>query len=906
MEELGSVYESLLDFAPYFSEQNGRLTFEFGYGTERKSTGSYYTPHELVSELIKSALVPVLEERLKSAKTKKEKENAILSLKVCDPAAGSGHFLLAAAIRLGRELAKIRTGDDEPAPEQMRLAVRDCITHCIYGVDKNPLAVDLCKVALWIEGHSEGKPLTFLDHRIRCGDSLIGVMDLQVLKEGIPDAAFKPVVGDDKVVARSVKQENRKERKGQRPLPFRSKTELQAITQDRSLLMKLADDTPEQIRRKAEAYRKSQSKGTKWWQDNTACHLWTAAFFVKLTQANLQNSRILTTDTVNRYLDTHSIDARFIGTAWALAQSHRFFHWPLEFPEVFTDDGEGGFDCLLGNPPWEQIELAEKEFFMTRDRQIANAPNAASRKRLIEGLSETNYSLWQEFVEAKRSVDSETKFIRASDRYRLSAVGRINSYQIFAGLARDLISRTGRAGIVIPSGIAADDSNKMFFADLTEKRALVSLHDFENRKGIFPAVHRSYKFCLLTVGGKNAAPKGADFAFFLANVSQMKEEDRHLSLSAEDIALLNPNTRTCAIFRRKRDAEITKAIYRRVPVLIDDNKGDGGNPWGISFKQGLFNMASDSHLFRTREELEKDEWKLEGNVFVRGGERYLPLYEAKMIHQHNHRHGSIRYTGHVVGGRHYMEYPSNIDLSNPQFCVMPRFWVSYDEANERSYGWLSNNRWFLCYRRITRSVDFWTSTLGIIPEARTGDTSPVLFIRHRIGPTSVLLLCANFNSFVVNYAARQKVSGVHLDFYHLKQLPVLPLEFYRSDQFRFLMPLVTQNTLFLSYVSYDLTPFAKDCGYDGKPFQWDDQKRLTARCELDAVYFHLYGINRDDVEYIMETFPIVKQKYDEYRTKRVILECYDAMAEAMKTGLPYQTILDPPAADPRVAHLHKE
>jgi hypothetical protein len=226
VEELGSVYESLLDFQPAFNEQPEGIVFELRTGSERKSTGSYYTRPELVRELIESALVPVIQDRLGAAKDgdpareKEKKQQAILSMSVCDPACGSGHFLLAAARRLGRELAKITTGEDEPTPKEFHLAVRDVIAHCVYGVDVNPLAVDLCKLALWLEGHWTGKPLSFLDHRIKLGNSLIGVLDMAVLKEGIPDEAFNGVTGDDKKVASAFKKKNRDERKGQPSLPF--------------------------------------------------------------------------------------------------------------------------------------------------------------------------------------------------------------------------------------------------------------------------------------------------------------------------------------------------------------------------------------------------------------------------------------------------------------------------------------------------------------------------------------------------------------------------------------------------------------------------------------------------------------------------------------------------------------
>jgi N-6 DNA Methylase len=210
VEELGSIYESLLDYHPQVSREP--WSFALAAGSQRKETGSYYTPPELVRELIESALVPAMEARCDAAKTKEEKERALLSLTICDPAAGSGHFLLAAARRVGRELAIIRSSEAEPAPETYRAALRDVIRHCLYAVDKNPLAVDLCKVALWVEGHAPGLPLSFLDHHIRCGDSLVGVFDLDVLKAGIPDAAFKQLTGDDRAVCAELRKRNKRER----------------------------------------------------------------------------------------------------------------------------------------------------------------------------------------------------------------------------------------------------------------------------------------------------------------------------------------------------------------------------------------------------------------------------------------------------------------------------------------------------------------------------------------------------------------------------------------------------------------------------------------------------------------------------------------------------------------------
>jgi len=343
VEELGSVYESLLEYHPQIDTSGGMPRFELAFGSERKSTGSYYTPPELVAELIRSALEPVIEERLKGARTPAEKERAILSIRVLDPACGSGHFLLAAARRLGKELAKIRTGEDEPAPERVREAIRDVVGHCIYGVDKNPLAVELCRVALWLEAHCEGKPLTFLDHRIRCGDSLVGVLDLGVLKKGIPDEAFEPVSGDDRQVARSLKRRNAEDRRGEGAFLFNADAEVNRVAESIRPLLETPDDTPAQIRSKQQALREWERQTAR---DRTACHLWVAAFFQPLAG---YNPPPITTDTLRRYLETGTAHGQTLGTALARAHQHPFFHWPLEFPEVFVN---GGFDVVIGNPPF--------------------------------------------------------------------------------------------------------------------------------------------------------------------------------------------------------------------------------------------------------------------------------------------------------------------------------------------------------------------------------------------------------------------------------------------------------------------------------------------------------------------------------------------------------------------------
>lgn len=609
VEELGSVYESLLDYQPQIVTGQGAPRFELSYGSERKSTGSYYTPPELVAELIRSALEPVIEERLKAARPPEEKEQAILSIRVCDPACGSGHFLLAAARRLGKELAKIRTGEEEPAPERVREAIRDVVAHCIYGVDKNPLAVELCRVALWLEAHCAGKPLTFLDHHIKCGDSLVGVLDLAILEKGIPDEAFTPVSADSKEAARSLKQRNRTEcqslQTGQLSLAFDTDQVVAELSQERQKLEAIPDNSPAEVSRKQQLY-------SRYCQDPQhqklveACNLWTAAFFQPLIP---DFSRAITTQAVADRLQERT-PSQALATAQALAVENRFFHWPLEFPEVFES---GGFDVILGNPPWERIKLQEEEFFASRNTAIARAPNAAARKRLIADLPKTNPALWHDYQRALHGAESTSRFLRGSGQYPLTGRSDINTYSVFAERVRNLLSPRGRAGIIIPTGIATDATNQFFFADLVEQGQLASLFDFENREALFPGVHRSYKFCLLTLTGSRTQTDATTFTFFATRPEHLRDPRRVFRLSAADIARINPNTRTLPVFRTRQDADLTRAIYQRVPVLVNERTGE--NPWDVRF-MAMFHMSNDSHLFRTRAELEKQGYRLVGNVFV--------------------------------------------------------------------------------------------------------------------------------------------------------------------------------------------------------------------------------------------------------------------------------------------------
>lgn len=374
VEEFGSVYQGLLEFEPVFSELDTAPSFGFVAGTERSSSGSHYTPEELVRPLIQHSLEYIIqdciekpEERLKltipNAPKPTLQEKALLAIKVCDISCGSGHILLSAARRIGTELAKIRTGEDQPTPTAMRQAVRDVIRECIYGVDKNPLAVELCKVALWLEAHNPGEPLNFLDHKIKCGDAIVGLAHKEELERGIADEAFKALPGDDKTIATGFRKRNTEERKQKDQLTMDYSTDVndavnKAIEQFQ-LFKNLPERTPEEIEAKQRKFMEL-NKGTTYARLKSLADMQVAQFFIPKTAD--QKSYICTDATYRKYLREKTIPTGMPpAKAEALAQEKGFFHYFLEFPEVFAESKnpegtegsqEGGFDCILGNPPF--------------------------------------------------------------------------------------------------------------------------------------------------------------------------------------------------------------------------------------------------------------------------------------------------------------------------------------------------------------------------------------------------------------------------------------------------------------------------------------------------------------------------------------------------------------------------
>ncbi len=660
---------------------------------------------------------------LDEAAKKPDPEAAILDLKVCDPAVGSGHFLIAAAHRMARRLASVRTGDDEPSPEATREALRDVIRRCLYGVDVNPMAAELCKVSLWMEALVPGCPPSFLDHRIRVGNSLLGTTP-ELISSGIPDDAFKPIEGDDKKLTSAYKKRNREERaaweSGQLAFSLRTlDRNREAIERGYEQVEEGEESSVAAVREKAARYA-ALLDSEEMFHARRLADAWCAAFVWPKKEGAPEAITQQTFAELTQHV--HAIPRPSEEEIERIAGRYNLFHWHLAFPNVFDQGEAGGFDVVLGNPPWEHTELKEQEWFASRRPEIAAAPGAR-RKRMISDLTVEDPELYRDFIEDLRMADGFSHFVRSSERFPLCGRGRINTYAIFAETNRSIISPTGRVGYIVPSGIATDNTTKEFFGDLVDTRTLASVYEFENVGFFSVGQGHMVRFALLTLLGKDRQVNASDFFFQGQSIQELGDSDRHFPLTPEDIRLLNPNTRTCPIFRTRRDAEITKSIYRRVPVLIDENKKDG-NPWGITFKQGLFNMTSDSGLFRTRDELEDDGWELEGNVFHRDGKRYLPVYESKMFHHYNHRLGDFGLLSTGSKG-HVLPEVTVALLQDPYHVTLSRYWVPEIEVEDRlREKW--NRNWLLGWRDVTDArASARTVIFGVIPCVGVGNSAPL-------------------------------------------------------------------------------------------------------------------------------------------------------------------------------------
>lgn len=939
VEEFGSVYEGILEMRPFIQPGVAASDWQFGFvgGLDRQSTSSYYTRPDLVQNLIKTTLEPVIKEKIAAQTTTEEKVKALLNMKVCDAASGSGHIVLAMARTIAWYICTLRTGEDNPASLDYRQALREVISRCVYAVDYNPDAVELCKVVLWIEGYCAGKPLSFLDHHIRCGNSVLGVSDLQMLIDGVPD---KALTAEDKDTLKALKKMNQEAVKkinnqnSDEPLLGLEDTfgvvKLSAaqigLADKIRFINHLPEDTLEEEIIKQERWRELMESARV---DclRRACDIYTYAFYktVKHDEILIDNesvngkikleAEVPYTKTVTRALQEieameyaekgktfltyyRELSKDFKSEVKRIAEEQRFFHWCVEFPEVFA--ANKGFDVMCGNPPWDKIKVEDKKWFESHNRaDIVNAGTASLRKEAIEALQTSDPTLYKEYAKALADAEALSRFARLAGRFDLTATGDIDLYPMFAELCLSFSKEAW--GLVLPTGIAMNDSNKAFFSKLIDENRLISLYDFENREKLFD-IDSTNHFCLLTIGKEQNTPRTVKGGFFLTRLDHLLDPRRIYTLQTSDFARLNPNTKTCPIFRTSRDAKLTAKIYRNSTILYNETTGD--NPWNVKFSR-MLDMSNDSYLFRTYAQLTAQGATLNGNTFTTAdGKSYVPLYEGKMIWHYNHHYGTWPTEGERPNS---INMPSEDELANPDSCIMPWYWVPLAAVKERlvkydkdgNVVWEWKHNWMLCFRDISKSTNERTIIATIVPKQGFNNKTPIIF--EESGILDGTIMCGILSSIVFDYVTRQKVGGKSMNFFYVKQFPVLTPEHIPSA----MQWQIVKRVAELCYFNHDMDGWASELWEEmneeqraelpqlgaQQPWIYNPERRAILQAELDAIFAHLYGLNTEDLRYILdpedvcgkgcinETFRVLKdneiRQYGEYRTKRLVLEAWN-------------------------------
>lgn len=914
-EELGGVYEGLLAYTPRYDAAARTFTLEVAAGNDRKKSGSYYTPSGLIALVLDEALDPLITEAMHAP----DPAAALLAITTVDPAVGSGHFVVAAARRIATALATVRSGDIEPGPRTLRAATAEVIEHCIYGVDLNDLAIEITKVALWLEAFDGARPLPFLDAHLKVGNALLGTTPT-LLAVNLPDVAFTVLGDDDKTWTSKLKARNKKERheaEHSTMLTFGPGV----LNVETTALAKRAqelDDTPittlTQARERADAWRRFETDPDLAAR-KLAADAWCAAFVQHKSTLHGQG---ITHDILQRLVDyPDTVPDTVIGAVRDLARQYRFFHWHLEFPGIFTvpESGtadvdpatgwQGGFSCVIGNPPWERVKIQDKEFFAAVGRtDIADAKTAAIRAKMITALVDEDPALHDAYRAALRESDGTSHLLLRSGRYPLTGQGDVNTYSVFAETLRTITAPTGAAGIITPTGLATDKTTAPFFADTLDTKRLLAFYDFENEAKIFPEVHHSFRFSVTAISGTARLAIRTQFAFLTRHLADVP--DRRFELAPDEILAMNPNTGTLPMFRTRIDADITLGIYRRHPVLVCDRKANG-NPWDLSFGT-LFHMTNDSEMFYQPTDLvsvDFNGWSYEGN-----GREYLPLYEAKMLGHFDHRFSTYRDATQAQLNVGSLPRLTAADHDDPNMEPLSRFWVARSDITAALDGkW--KNEWLLGWRDITNMGTVRTFVPSALPLSAVGNSFLLAFPDDpKLGPQ----LHAAWSSLVFDFVARQKLSGNHVNYFTVKQIACpTPDTFAQQTSWQpthTLAEWIIPYILELSYTSWRLQPYAREIGDSGPPFRWNPERRSLLRADLDAAFLHVYGLTRAEAEHILDSFRVVR-KYEErdhgeYRTRRLVLDAYDRMATATaRGGIGWSPLAELPAGEgPRHQRPH--
>ena len=862
-EELGSIYESLLELHPQLSLAERSFRFASSSeskGNARKLSSSFYTHDVLVQALLDEAIEPLIERTI--AGHPEDAPKALLTLSVVDPACGSGHFLLGAARRLAAKVARLRT-NGTPSVSEYREALRQVISSCVYGVDRNPMAVELCKTALWIETVVPGRPLSFLDSHIRCGDALLGVFDLALLDGGIPTEAYDAREGDDKDVVSRLRVKNK-----QRVLDISTLPLFAAAAASVHAVELLPEETVEQVRAKRSALVAAESEPSMV-ATRLRADLFCSAFFVRKTSAN--ESAVPLTSDVDKIGIGQSARPAAVETARGLAVEHNFFHWPLMFPDVFA---RGGFDLVLGNPPWKPMSPDEKEWFAPYDPAVRDMPLEAREQRIAELLSAPGMQgAWKKYCQA---LYDAAAFMKESGRFRLFAEGNLgkgdfNVYRMFVETALVAVRRDGVAAQFVPENLYNGANAAAIRAALFNDFQLRTLVGFENiRRMWFPSVHASAKFCLYVAerGGSTTTFAAAFGVNSLAKLEAVRTGER-LTYPVAQVLEFSPDALAIAEIVHPDDIVIVQKLYARFPKF-------GAAERGVAQRRYMreIDMGND------REDFGNDP-------------AGVPLYEGRMVDAFDHRAKAY------VSGRARKAVWRELPFGSAGKAIVPQWRLSVSHIPDKVGNRWREYRLGFCDVGGVTNQRFLMATL-IPPIGPCGHSVPTILFEPDDSRLKCLWL-ATANALCMDYLARKKAAN-HMTFTVMDSLP-LPRVYNASR----LEEEIAARALRLCATGREMLTFWNDTaprlGLD--PLRDTPCEAPVARehlrAELDVLVARdVFGLTRDEMRYLLdpadilgpecdfETFGALKRaelrEHGEFRTRRLILETWDALPTPTESG----------------------
>ncbi len=764
-------------------------------------------------------------------------------------------------------------GESEPSPLLYQHALRDVIGRCLYGVDMNPMAAELCRVGLWLEALEPGKPLSFLDHHIRVGNSLFGATS-ELIAGGLPDNAFDAIEGDDKKVCSALKKRNRLEGDGQRDMLHLMVAESPAgysTLADRSRgIDEVPDATLDEIRRKAEQFERL-IVSEEYRHAQRIADAWCAAF-VWLKRSDMA-AEPPTTDSLHRLLEGgNALTEPQAREVERLATQYQFFHWQLAFPEVFA---EGGFDLVLGNPPWDTLSPDAKEFFAAYNPEV-RFRDEKGQKALIDGLlvQPELKSKWDQY---RRELFGLVHFLKDSGRYVLYAEGNLgkgdfNVYRMFVELALRSIKQGGRCAQLVPEGIYNGANCAAIRSELLTRARWERLLGFENARGIwFDGIDTRMKFALYTAAVPGVTER-LPVRFGIRTLDDLAAAARGetLALPVNLIHEFSPDALAVMEFGDQRDIDIAAKMYARWPKFGDESAGP---PMREYMRE--VDMGNDRDLFTE-------------------DPAGLPVYEGRMVDQYDHRAKGYR------SGRGRAADWMPLEFGQPGKSIRPQWRILRERVPDKVVPRLVRYRIGFC--DVTSPTNERGTIATVLPPGTVSGHSVPTFLFPLEFDWAYCVWLAVANSFSMDWLVRQKVQ-LHLTLSALDSLP-----FPRPDRTDPIAKVLVPLVLRLICCGSEMTGFwnaraaegwCAPVDADGPPPGIEDpDERFLLRAQIDAIVARdVFGLPADELSCILDTFPIVRRKdeerYGEYRTKRVILEFYDAMQEAARRGQPYQPFRDP-------------